>query len=351
MTETKKAPNQIVRLALILFVVSALTSGVLGLVNYFTKDIIAQRQAEARAEAYQAVLPYDGEYETVAFDEAAWETVDAISKAGDEGWVVELTFSGAQSSITAAFGVGSDYNENLMTALAQNSDGNFYFVENSRDLSLIFEKELGSALAVAAKDVRLRIVCPPGITPKGILGHECRIHGQEIELDFNQIYAGHSKVLILQLGLPAAENGAEKTIASVKMDYLDNALKKEFSANRSVHLAFASDQSKVKGSLNKAVSADVALQQSALLREQALAEADKGNFSSSRKIMESAGTLLRKNAAITNAPAVQKEADIAAEEIRKLEKAKSAPSSYSRVRKEIIGNSFQIRNSQLFKQK
>ena len=62
MTETKKAPNQIVRLALILFVVSALTSGVLGLVNYFTKDIIAQRQAEARAEAYQAVLPYDGEY-------------------------------------------------------------------------------------------------------------------------------------------------------------------------------------------------------------------------------------------------------------------------------------------------
>ena len=29
MTETKKAPNQIVRLALILFVVSALTSGVL----------------------------------------------------------------------------------------------------------------------------------------------------------------------------------------------------------------------------------------------------------------------------------------------------------------------------------
>ncbi len=248
-------------------------------------------------------------------------------------------------------GVGSDYNENLMTALAQNSDGNFYFVENSRDLSLIFEKELGSALAVAAKDVRLRIVCPPGITPKGILGHECRIHGQEIELDFNQIYAGHSKVLILQVGLPAAENGAEKTIASVKMDYLDNALKKEFSANRSVRLAFASDQSKVKGSLNKAVSADVALQQSALLREQALAEADKGNFSSSRKIMESAGTLLRKNAAITNAPAVQKEADIVAEENRKLEKAKSAPSSYSRVRKEIIGNSFQIRNSQLFKQK
>ena len=109
MTATKKAPNQIIRLALILFVVSAITSGVLGLVNYFTKDIIAMRQEEARAEAYQAVLPYDGEYTSVSFDEEAWETVDAISQAGDEGWVVELTFSGAQGSITAAFGVDPNY--------------------------------------------------------------------------------------------------------------------------------------------------------------------------------------------------------------------------------------------------
>ena len=35
--------------------------------------------------------------------------MDSIVQAGDAGWVVELTFSGAQGSITAAFGVGSDY--------------------------------------------------------------------------------------------------------------------------------------------------------------------------------------------------------------------------------------------------
>ena len=58
MTATKKAPNQIIRLALILFVVSAITSGVLGLVNYFTKDIIAEREREKTAAAYQACLLY-----------------------------------------------------------------------------------------------------------------------------------------------------------------------------------------------------------------------------------------------------------------------------------------------------
>lgn len=109
MAETKKAPNQIVKLALVLFLVSAIVSGVLGVVNMFTKDRIAELEAQARAEAYNAVLPWDGEYVNVEYDKEAFETVDAIAQAGDQGWVVELTFSGAQSSITAAFGVAADY--------------------------------------------------------------------------------------------------------------------------------------------------------------------------------------------------------------------------------------------------
>lgn len=47
-------------------------------------------------------------------------------------------------------GIGSDYNEDLMTSLAQNSDGNFYFVARSSDLVPILARELGSALSVAA---------------------------------------------------------------------------------------------------------------------------------------------------------------------------------------------------------
>ena len=61
MAETKKAPNQIVRLALVLFLVSAIVSGVLGFVNMLTKDRIKELEEQARAEAYNAVLPWDGE--------------------------------------------------------------------------------------------------------------------------------------------------------------------------------------------------------------------------------------------------------------------------------------------------
>ena len=113
MTETKKAKggNQIIRLALILFLVSAITSGVLGFVNALTKDTIEEQERIKTEQAYNAVLPYDGGYTTVeGYDPQAFAgyTINAIAQAGDEGWVVELTFSGAQGSITAAFGVSAE---------------------------------------------------------------------------------------------------------------------------------------------------------------------------------------------------------------------------------------------------
>ena len=100
--------NKILKLALILFLVCAITAGVLGGVHEITKDRIAAYEQQKRANAFAKVLPASG-YTEVDFDKAASPNVTGISKAdGGEGWVVESTFSGAQGSITMAVGVGTD---------------------------------------------------------------------------------------------------------------------------------------------------------------------------------------------------------------------------------------------------
>ena len=60
-------------------------------------------------------------------------------------------------------GIGTDFNEDLMTQLADRSDGNHYFVESSRDLPRIFAAELGDVLSVAARKVVIEIDCPKAI--------------------------------------------------------------------------------------------------------------------------------------------------------------------------------------------
>ncbi len=101
--------NKIVKLGVILFLICAITAGILGGVNELTKDRIYAINNAATIAAYAAVLEAES-YEQVDFDSAAFPTVDKLSKAaGGVGYVAELTVSGAQGLITLAVGVSSDY--------------------------------------------------------------------------------------------------------------------------------------------------------------------------------------------------------------------------------------------------
>ena len=101
--------KKILKLTFILFLVCAITAGVLGVVNEVTHERIAEQNRIKTERAYAAVLASDG-YEEVAFDKAAFPTVDSVNRCTNgAGYVVTTTFSGAQGSITMAVGVDNDY--------------------------------------------------------------------------------------------------------------------------------------------------------------------------------------------------------------------------------------------------
>ena len=101
--------KKILTLTLILFLVCAITAGVLGVVNEITHERIEEQNRIKTERAYAAVLASDG-YEEVPFDGATFPTVDKINRCTNgAGYVVTTTFSGAQGSITMAVGVDNDY--------------------------------------------------------------------------------------------------------------------------------------------------------------------------------------------------------------------------------------------------
>jgi len=99
--------KKILKLTFILFLVCAITAGILGVVNEFTFERIAEQNRIKTQRAYSAVLPSEG-YEEVEYT-GSDITIDKISKCtGGEGYVVESTFSGSQGKITLAVGVDND---------------------------------------------------------------------------------------------------------------------------------------------------------------------------------------------------------------------------------------------------
>lgn len=61
---------------------------------------------------------------------------------------------------TSTFGVGLDYNEQLLEMMARRGAGNYYFIENPEQSRELFQKELGELFQVTARDVEFSLKLP-----------------------------------------------------------------------------------------------------------------------------------------------------------------------------------------------
>lgn len=64
---------------------------------------------------------------------------------------------------TSTLGVGTTFDEALLSGMAEAGGGNFAWVEHPRDLPAFFARELGELLTLAALDVRVTLTLPKGM--------------------------------------------------------------------------------------------------------------------------------------------------------------------------------------------
>jgi Ca-activated chloride channel family protein len=70
---------------------------------------------------------------------------------------------------TSAIGLGTDYNEDLLEAMARSGDGNYYYVESPAQLPALFAAELRGLSATAGTDVTLAVESAPGVVFSEVL--------------------------------------------------------------------------------------------------------------------------------------------------------------------------------------
>ena len=159
-------------------------------------------------------------------------------------------------------GVGDDYNEDVMAALAEASDANYYYVKDTETLPEIFAKELGGLLTVAASDVRIEIICPDGVKPLGFIGRAEKFENQKATVNLSQLTTGQDRYLFLR----CLVNGDQPEVARVNVNYKDAKL---------------SDKS-----VNGAVVAQKELMLTAVAKDEAIAQADAGNYQQAATILK-----------------------------------------------------------------
>jgi Ca-activated chloride channel family protein len=73
---------------------------------------------------------------------------------------------------TSSFGVGADFNEDLMMGIAESGSGNYYFIQNPDQIPDIFRKELNGLLQVVAQNAKVKVSLPEGVRLVQMYGYE-----------------------------------------------------------------------------------------------------------------------------------------------------------------------------------
>jgi Ca-activated chloride channel homolog len=99
----------------------------------------------------------------------------------------------------SAFGIGADFNEDLMTALAENGRGNYWFIDQADRMPGIFQQELDGLLSVVAQNTRLSLQLPPGLAVEQVYGAEHTVQGDALVFAMNDLRSGEERQVVLVL--------------------------------------------------------------------------------------------------------------------------------------------------------
>jgi Ca-activated chloride channel family protein len=103
---------------------------------------------------------------------------------------------------TSTFGVGLDFNEHLLEALAEQGGGHFYYIERPDQIPDVFRRELGELLTVVAREAFLSIAVPRGVAVEllGDLPHERA--GERLRVFLGDLCAGERRALYTKVLTP-----------------------------------------------------------------------------------------------------------------------------------------------------
>lgn len=150
-----------------------------------------------------------------SLDEAARGRVRRIVLVSDG---LDSTRAQAESLARASFasgitvsslGIGLDFDESYMGAVAQSGHGNFAFIKDGGSLAGFLKRELEETATTTIENARVDIQLPSGTRFVSATGADATVTGRNVELRLGALFAGDERRVILELaadGLPGSSD-------------------------------------------------------------------------------------------------------------------------------------------------
>jgi Ca-activated chloride channel family protein len=185
---------------------------------------------------------------------------------------------------TTTLGIGDDYSEDLLAAMARSGDGNFFHIESAEQVPTIFETELSGLAATLGQRVSLGVEANNGVAVMDVLNDFEKTDTRRYKLP--HLMVGSPIQVVVRLQVPALSQSRELMQVRLAWDDAEQPGRQVLRAGLELPLVSAEQFSDFPA--DPAVQEQVALLMAARARCEAIQFSDHGDFASARQSLTDA---------------------------------------------------------------
>ena len=192
-----------------------------------------------------------------------------------------------QGVSTTTMGLGKDFNEDLMMAMADAGGGAFYFIESPEVAPSIFQEELAGLLSVVGQNLLISITPTEDVSHiQQLNAYPMSTQGKQVSFRLGDIYGDEVKTLVLELTIPALKTLGEKRIATLSFDYDEISSTGTIHQHQETAVMVNIQSANVPAPLpDRQVTQSVLLLKAAQARQKAVKSADAGDFANASQAL------------------------------------------------------------------
>lgn len=186
----------------------------------------------------------------------------------------------------STFGVGNDFNENLMADIADYGKGNYYYIKDSEQIPDIFASEMNGIKNMVGQGAKIKIRFPDEyLSLNKVYGYPYETEGNDIVIDFKDVFSDQNKAVLLKFDIKKRIN--RKLEFNSELTYEDvTANLRPVQENSTCEIEPVKSQGEFEKGYDDNVRQNVAVFEANDLMEQALIDADNGNYIDAKKKLE-----------------------------------------------------------------
>lgn len=231
---------------------------------------------------------------------------------------------------TTTMGLGDEFNEDLMIAMAHAGGGAYYFIESPEVTPHIFQEELTGLLSVVGQNLAITVRPAAEVLRVNQLNaYPVKLDGRSLTFYLGDIFSNEIKTLVLELEIPALQRMGECKIAALRFEY------DEITGERTHHHVSEMDvvvnirpQDALPERADPEVEQSVLLLKAAQARKKAVASADKGEYKEASQILRDVADAIEK-AGVQN-ERLQEEREALREQANQMERGEQLYNEYTR---------------------